>query len=272
MNEKELLLSKKLFIFDMDGTIYLGETVFDFAICFINHLREAGKQILFFTNNTSHTVSFYYERLAKRGFSPRDGEIMTAGDVMISYLRRHYAGKRIYLLGTEALREAFCCAGVPVMTEQEAACEDADAVVVGFDTTLSYEKLKYACRMIRRGAAFLATHPDKVCPTEQEPIPDCGAFCACITAATDRAPLYVGKPQSETVEAITHRTGASLDEMCVFGDRLYTDIALGSLNGFCSVLVLTGETSADMAEKVTDAFRPTMVYPSLAEVDGVMFG
>ena len=137
----ELLRSKKLYIFDMDGTIYLGNRVFPFAIRFIEHLRAAGKRVLFFTNNASHTTDFYVEKLTRLGFSPTKEEIMTSGDVTIEYLKRHRAGKSVYLVGTDELVENFRENNIPMLTGKE---ESADIVVTSFDTTLTYEKLDNA--------------------------------------------------------------------------------------------------------------------------------
>ena len=126
------IFDKKLYIFDMDGTIYLGSIVFDYAIRFIERLRESGKKVLFFTNNASHTTDFYFERLQRRGFSPREGEIMTSGDVTITFLKRFRAKKKVYLIGTDELVENFRRSGIDLVDESAESC---DIVVSSFDTT-----------------------------------------------------------------------------------------------------------------------------------------
>ena len=266
---KETLDSKKLYIFDMDGTIYLGYQVFPYAIRFINNLRAAGKKVLFFTNNASHTTEFYVQKLTKLGFSPTPDEIMTSGDVTIEFLKRHRAGKSVYLVGTPELVENFRENGIPMLEGNE---DKADIVVTSFDTTLTYEKMDNACRLVRNGAEYLSTHPDFNCPTETGFIPDSGAIAAFVTASTGKVPTYFGKPYKETVEMISEATGVSVDKMCIFGDRLYTDIALGKKHGVTAVLVYSGETTPEDVEAATVAEKPDYAFPSLDEVDQVMFG
>ena len=264
-----ILNEKELYIFDMDGTIYLGYNVFPFAIRFINNLRAAGKRVLFFTNNASHTSDFYVQKLSKLGFSPTRDEIMTSGDVTIEFLRRHRSGKSVYLVGTDELVESFKDAGINMLTGDE---EKADIVVTSFDTSMTYKKMDDACRLVRGGAEYLSTHPDFNCPTETGFIPDSGAIAAFVTASTGKTPTYFGKPYKETVEMISEATGVSVDKMCIFGDRLYTDIALGKKHGVTAVLVYSGETTPEDVEAAAVAEKPDYAFPSLYEVDQVMFG
>ena len=267
-NQKDLLRAKKLFVFDMDGTIYLGNKVFDFAIRFIDHLRENGYRVLFFTNNASHTTEFYMGKLSRLGFSPRADEIMTSGDVTVEFLQRHRAGKSVYLVGTPELVEHFGASGIPMLTGYE---KRADIVVTSFDTTLTYEKLDNACRFVRGGAEYLSTHPDFNCPTETGFSPDSGAIAAFITASTGVKPTYFGKPYAETVQMICETTGVERQDICIFGDRLYTDIALGKKHGVSAILVLTGETQQSDVDAAQPCERPDMIFASLAEVDSLMF-
>ena len=258
-----VLQNKKLFIFDMDGTIYLGGRVFPFAVDFIRRLRAAGKRVLFFTNNASHSGSFYLEKLTKLGFEPDPSEILSAGDVTIAFLKLHRPGARVYLMGTPQLESMFADAGIALLAND---AEEADVVVTSFDTTLTYEKLDAACRLIRGGAEYLCTHPDFNCPTETGFIPDSGAIAACVTASTGVAPRYFGKPYEDTVSMICEVTGCSREEMCIFGDRLYTDIALGRRHGVTATLVYSGETTPEQHEAADEADRADFAYPSLAEV------
>ena len=264
-----VLGDKKLYIFDMDGTIYLGSRVFDFAIRFIDNLRKSGRRVLFFTNNASHTTEFYVSKLTRLGFSPTPDEIMTSGDVTMEFLLRHRAGKQVYLVGTDELVENFKTRGIPLSDGTGKTC---DIVVTSFDTTLTYGKLDNACRFVRNGAEYLSTHPDFNCPTEDGFIPDSGAIAAFVTASTGKVPTYFGQPYRETVEMIEEATGIDRSEMCIFGDRLYTDIALGKRHGVCSVLVLSGETTEEDVMNAAEADRADYVFPSLLEVDDLMFG
>ncbi len=265
---REILLDKKLYIFDMDGTIYLGSRVFDFAVRFIDHLRAADKKVLFFTNNASHTTDFYIQKLSRLGFSPKKEEIMTSGDVTIEYLLRHRRGKSVYLVGTDELVENFKNAGIPMLSGEE---KSADIVVTSFDTTLTYEKLDRACRLVRGGAEYLSTHPDFNCPTEDGFIPDSGAIAAFVTASTGKVPTYFGKPYRETIDMICESTGYRCEEMCIFGDRLYTDIAVGKRHGVTAVLVYSGETTPADVEAASNADKPDFAFQSLADVDALLF-
>ena len=266
--ETASLKSKELFIFDMDGTIYLGNQVFPFAVRFIRNLRKNGKRVLFFTNNASHSPDFYLHKLTRLGFEPTREEIMTSGDVTAEFLNRHRAGKSVYLVGTSELEESFKDYGISLI---DGSSQSADIVITSFDTTLTYEKLDNACRMVRNGAEYLSTHPDFNCPTETGFIPDSGAIAAFVTASTGVTPTYFGKPYRETVEMIAEATQTPLSDMCIFGDRLYTDIALGKRHGVTAVLVLSGETTEEDVENALPADRPDYVFDSLDDVDRLFF-
>ncbi|MFY9380809.1 MAG: HAD-IIA family hydrolase [Eubacteriales bacterium] len=267
MTAKELLYEKKLFIFDMDGTIYLGEQPFSFAVSFINKLRSSGRRVLFFTNNASHTLPYYFKKLERLGFSPCKDEILTSGDVTAEFLLRHRVCNTVYLVGTDELYDDWAARGVRLSRNGDGA----DIVVTSFDTSLTYEKLSTACRLIRGGAEYLSTHPDLNCPTEDGFIPDSGAIAAFVTASTGVVPRYFGKPYPETVDMIKEVTGAKTHEICSFGDRLYTDIAIGRRAGITSVLVLTGETKLSDVEAAQEDSRPDLIIPSLAYADEALF-
>ena len=222
---------------------------------FIATAKEKGRQVLFFTNNTSRSPMEYVERLSRMGIPVTREDILTAGDVTIHYLQTHCAGQSVYLLGVPALRQSFAEAGISLTEEQP------DLVVVGFDKTLTYERLEKACIYLRRGAHFLATHPDINCPTEAEPIPDCGAICQAITASTGFMPHSLGKPAAETVELVEAVSGLPREAIAFVGDRLYTDVACGTQNGACGILVMTGETTPEMLAE--SSFSPDAVFPSL---------
>ena len=224
-----------------------------------------GKKVVFFTNNASKNPNNYVEKLNRMGFGATREDVVTAGDVTIEYLKRNRPNEAVYLVGTPALHNSFEEAGIQIS-------ENANIVVSSFDTTLTYEKLVISCDLIRNGADFYCTHPDFNCPTENGFIPDSGAIAALCTASTGKVPTYFGKPYKETVEMIGEATGYGNDEMCIFGDRLYTDIALGKKFGVTAVLVLSGETQPADVEAAADCDKPDYVFDSLADVDGVMFG
>ena len=265
----DILKGKELYVFDMDGTIYLGSIVFDFAIRFIENLRAAGKRVLFFTNNASRSTSVYLDRLTRLGFSPTPAEIMSSADVTAAYLHTYHKDRSVYLIGTRQLESQFREAGIRLATGKE---DRVDVVVSSFDTELTYEKLDDGCRLIRNGATYLCTHPDLNCPTETGFMPDSGAIAALITASTGITPRYLGKPYPEVVDMIQRVTGIPREKACIFGDRLYTDIALGAKNGVTSVLVLTGEGTYEEAMELPEGEKPAFIFPSLREVDEAIFG
>lgn len=257
--------NKRLYIFDMDGTIYLGGRVFDFAVDFINNLRNNGKKILFFTNNASNSPIYYHDKLTRMRFSPSFDEIMTSGDVTIEFLKRHRTEKSVYLVGTPGLEKQFTDSGIVLSNT-------SDIVVTSFDTTLTYAKLETACALIRNGAEYLSTHPDYNCPVENGFIPDSGAIAAFVTASTGIVPTYFGKPYPQTIDMICETTGIDKSDMCIFGDRLYTDIALGKHHGVTAVLVLSGETKQKDVDNANPDERPDFVFDSLDSVNKIMFG
>ncbi len=260
--KKELLSKVKLFVLDMDGTFYLGDRIFDGSLDFLKKVEEQGKEFLFFTNNSSKSPEIYMEKLAKMNCFIRQNQILTSANVTISYLKEYYPGKSVYLVGTPALEASFLQAGIPLTGEQP------DIVVLGFDTTLTYEKLERACTFLRNGALFLATHKDINCPTEDGFIPDCGAMCQLITASTGCTPLYLGKPSPQTLEMVLLHTGYKKEEVAFVGDRLYTDVATGTQNGAKGILVLSGETKL---EDLKDSpFRPNGVFLSLQDMISYM--
>lgn len=265
----DILKDKELYVFDMDGTIYLGSIVFDFAIRFIENLRAAGKRVLFFTNNASRSTSVYLDKLTRLGFSPTPAEIMSSADVTAAYLHTYHKDQSVYLIGTRQLESQFREAGIRLATGKE---DRVDVVVSSFDTELTYEKLDNGCRLIRGGATYLCTHPDFNCPTETGFMPDSGAIAALITASTGVTPRYLGKPYPEVVDMIQRVTEIPREKTCIFGDRLYTDIALGAKNGVTSVLVLTGEGTYEEAMELPEGEKPAFIFPSLREVDEAIFG
>ncbi len=255
---KALLDKVKLFVLDMDGTFYLGDRRIDGALDFIHKVKETGRDFIFFTNNSSKNGSMYIEKLAAMDCPITKDRIMTSGDVTAAYLKSKYPGKKVYLVGTPALEAVFREEGI-CLTE-----EKPEVVVIGFDMTLTYEKLERACTYIREGAVFLATHKDINCPTETGFIPDCGAICAAITLSTGVLPRYLGKPCRETLDMVLQRTGYNKDEIAFVGDRIYTDVATGVNNGALGILVLSGETKrADIA---ASEVQPDGVFESLKEM------
>lgn len=258
----DLLREKKLFVMDMDGTIYLGERVIKGAPEFIQRVRDNGARVMYFTNNASKNPDIYIDKLTRLGFSATREEIVTSGDVTVGFLNKHRKGKSVYLVGTPALHETFEKAGIKPVKEGE----KADIVVVSFDTTVTYAKLENACTLIRNGAEFLSTHPDINCPTEDGFIPDSGAICALVTLSTGVEPRYFGKPNAETAEYIEDYSGIARKDTVIIGDRLYTDIATGKLHGITACFVLSGEGTMEDVEKLEDAMKPDIIFDSVDSI------
>ena len=253
-----MLEDKKLFILDMDGTVYLGDRLFPETLPFLERITSSGKRYLFFTNNASRSPETYVHRLQSMGIPAGRREILTSGDVTIHFLKMHRPGQTVYIVGTPDLIESFQAEGILLDDEKP------DIVLVSFDTTLTYDKLEKACRFIREGAEFLSTHPDFNCPVEGGFIPDSGSICALVTASTGKMPRYFGKPYPETLEMLMETTGCAKEDMVVIGDRLYTEIAMGVNNGVDAVLVLSGETTLEDGE--ASDVKPDDIVPSIGDL------
>ena len=256
----EILRAVRCFLFDMDGTVYLGSKLLPGAAEFIEYLEETGFPYYFLTNNSSRSRADYAKKLAGLGLPTPEEKIFSSGEATAIYLSRQRLGARIYLVGTPSLEEEFERFGF-VLTD-----EDPEAVVLGFDTTLTYQKLVKLSNFVRAGLPYIATHPDINCPTEDGFIPDIGAMMALVQASTGReADVIVGKPYPPIVDAIVEKTGFSPGEIVMVGDRLYTDIALGGA-GLRTVLVLSGE--ARLEDLPEAPHQPDLVVQDLADLFG----
>ena len=259
MDDIEKLSTVRGFLLDMDGTFYLSDRLLEGALRFIDLLREQKKEFLFLTNNSSKHRRQYAEKISRLGLSIPEELVLTSGEATALYLRRQHPGARLFVVGTPSLEEEFRQHGFQLV-EQE-----PDFLVLGFDTTLTYQKLWALCDFVRAGVPYLATHPDFNCPTETGWMPDIGAMIAFVKAATGREPdLVVGKPNRLIVEAAATKMKLSVDQLAMVGDRLYTDIALGQSSGIVTVLVLSGETKI---EDLKDSpFQPDYTFQNLAGV------
>jgi NagD protein len=233
---KERLKKVKVFILDLDGTIYLGRNLFPFSKKFLEGLKYNDKDFIFLTNNSSKNANDYYVKLTHMGLDISKSQIYTSGDATIEYINKIKPSSRIYLMGTKNLEDDFNAAGFNLVDESP------DFVVLGFDLTFNYEKFDIAARFIRKGIPFIATHPDLNCPLENnDMMPDCGALSAALTVATGVYPKVIGKPNKELLEGLLKKVRVEPEELCIMGDRLMTDIRFGNDFNILSVLVLTGE-------------------------------
>lgn len=259
LKKTDALKGIKLFVLDMDGTVYLGEKPIDGSLDFIQKIScSQNLDFIFFTNNASKVSKVYVEKLAKMGINVKESKIITAGDVCAKYLQIHFPNAKILLNGTPILEANWREKGLNLVNK------DPDVCVQSFDTSLTYDKLDKICHYVRNGVPFIATHMDTNCPTEYGFMPDCGAMCSLITDSTGVKPKFLGKPFSETIDMIMEITGFEKNKIAFVGDRIYTDVATGVNNGAKGFLVLSGESN--MKTVLESNIEPTCIYDSLGEM------
>lgn len=255
----------RYFLLDMDGTVYLGPNPIPGASDFVRYLRASGRRFLFFTNNPTRDAAQYTQKLARMGMEVAPDEVLTSGEATARYLVSQTEFRRVFVVGTPSFEAELTRAGL-VLTDQ-----DPEAVVLAFDTTLTYAKLEKACLWLRAGAPYLATNPDKVCPTEYGYIPDCGATAELLRAATNGCwPKFIGKPNAEMARMGMEKLGADPGETAMVGDRLYTDMQMAYNAGISAVLVLSGETTPD--DLAAAERQPDYVFASVAALHAALEG
>ncbi|MBN1221056.1 MAG: HAD-IIA family hydrolase [Anaerolineae bacterium] len=252
----------RLFLLDMDGTFYLGDRLLPGALEFIDICRAKGIDYLFLTNNSSKHRDQYADKLRRLGLDIGPEKIFTSGEATAIYLGQEKPGAKLYVVGTPALADEFSSRGFTLVEDEP------DYAVLGFDTTLTYAKLWRLCDLVRAGVPYIATHPDFNCPIEGGFMPDIGAMIAFVEASTGRRPdVVVGKPNQPIIDALVEKTGIPIAQICMVGDRLYTDIALG-VTGITTVLVLSGEASRQ--DLPTAPHQPDFVMADLAELEKLL--
>lgn len=241
---------------DMDGTIYLGSTLFPYTLKFLADMKEAGIGYSFLTNNPSRSVADYLKKLEGLGIQADEENMYTTSLAAIDYIKANYpSARRLFLLGTPSMVSQFEKAGFGACTDDP---DDVpDVLVAAFDTTLDYQKLCRAAWWASQGVPYIATNPDRVCPTDQRTVlVDCGSLCRCIEHATGRKPdVTLGKPDPNMLYGIMERLGLKPEEVAMVGDRIYTDTATAHNAGAFGVLVLSGETTMEIVEKVAEDAR-----------------
>ena len=262
MNQAENIKNKKLFLFDMDGTLYIGDRLFDFTIPLLIAIRQHGGRYIFVTNNSSKSVSDYTAKLAKLGISSTNEDFLTSSQATAYYLDQHHRGQKLYVCGTQSLKAELTSQGFSI-TE---ALDEVECIVIGFDTELTYQKLYDISYLLltRPNIPFIATNPDLVCPTEFGSIPDCGSMCQMIYNATGKAPIVIGKPSPLMAQLAMDKFGCTKEETCVIGDRIYTDIKSGLNAGITSILVMSGETTEKILSTSTE--KPHIVLQNAGEL------
>lgn len=247
---------------DMDGTIYMGMSLFPFTKPFLGGLREEGIGYSFLTNNPSKSIADYLHKLEVLGIRATRNEMYTTALATIDYIREHLpSARRLFLLGTPSMISEFEAAGfIPTGDSPDNV---PDAVVVAFDMTLEYKRLCRAAWWIAQGIPYIATNPDRVCPTDERVVlVDCGSICACLEHATGRRPdITLGKPDPNMLSGILHRHGLQPDQIAMVGDRIYTDVQMAHNAGAMGILVLSGETTLEVADKADP--QPHLIADSI---------
>ena len=254
------LKNARLFLLDMDGTIYLDNDLFDGVTDFLAHIKALGGKYLFLTNNSSKSVNKYIEKLNALGIPTTADDFLTSTDATIVYLKpKNY--KKIYAFGTTSFKEQLKAANLPITDCLE---DDIDCLLMGFDTELTFKKLEDACILLNRGVDYIATNPDFVCPTWYGSVPDCGSVSEMLFNATKRRPKFIGKPQPEMALLAVEKTGFKREQTALIGDRLYTDIACGVNAGVNSVFVLSGEGTLE--DLKTSDIKPDYIFKDIKEI------
>jgi len=254
--QQDILLRKiRLFLFDMDGTLYLGNRLYDFTPKLLTTIKDTGRKYLFMTNNSSKSVEDYIKKLDKLGIAACREDFITSSQATAYYLKEHFPKHRLYVCGTQSLKKELEREGFTV-TEK---LEDVDCIVMGFDTELTFQKLEDVSRLLltRESIPYIATNPDYVCPTEFGSVPDCGSVCDMIYNATGKRPVVIGKPSPLMPQLAMSQHGFTADETAVVGDRIYTDIKSGLNAGITGILVMSGETTPEILAQSAD--KPHLV-------------
>ena len=251
------------FMFDLDGTTYLGETLLPGAREVYDLLHEQGKRVLYLTNNSSRSAQEYLEKLRRLGIPARTAEIFTSGIATVFYLQQQPGCRRIFPVAAPGFEQELREGGFEIVSE---IAGRPDYVVLGFDTTLTYEKLRKACLMILGGAKFVASHPDNVCPTPDGPIPDCGVMTALIEQATGAKADVLGKPTDLMLDVALRRMDCTPAEAAMVGDRLATDMRMGEHSELTRIYIESPATARENRAPELANVRPTHKMHSLLDL------
>ncbi len=261
--KEEMLKEKKLFLFDIDGTLAVGSTLYSDSAQLLQYIADIGGQAYFITNNSTKSNEDYVRKFqADFGLVTTPDQFITSGYMTLRFLMENYKSDKIYVMGTQSFIHELRGNGLQITEDVE---NDLACVVVAYDSELSYAKLTKVCQILeQQDIPFYGTNPDLRCPIDFGFIPDCGAICNMVTATTDKQPIYLGKPSEAVVQLALERSGFTKEETLVVGDRLYTDIACG-INGDVDTCVLfTGE--AKPSDLVDTVFQPTYSFQTVGDL------
>ncbi len=261
-NDITKIRDKKLFLLDMDGTIYMENKIFDGVFNLLSFIEKKGGKYAFITNNSSKSVSDYVKKLALMGIKCDKNNFFSSTEASVLLLKEKFKDKLVYAQGTKSFIKELKDNGIKVTTSYN---EKIDVVIVGFDTELTGKKLRTTSEVLTKlDVPFYATNPDWVCPVEFGYIPDCGSMCFGLTKATKKEPIFIGKPNSKMIELAMKKFGFSKEDTLVIGDRIYTDIASGVNAGVDTLLVLSGESTIEDYNK--SDIKPKYVLNHVKEI------
>lgn len=259
------LKNKKLFLLDMDGTIYQENELFDGTLELLNEIKSFGGKYVFITNNSSKSVDAYIEKLRSLGIASTEEDFFTSSGATILYLNETHKNSKIYCQGTKSLIKELKLAGFNITEKVE---ENIDVVLLGFDTELTSEKLRNTCEVLLQDVEYIATNPDLVCPVSFGYVPDCGSMAIMIKNATGKYPKFIGKPEPTMINFVMKKYGFTKDETVVIGDRVYTDIKSAVNADVTSICVLSGEATVD--DIINGEVSPTYTITNIKEVYNII--
>ena len=257
----ERIKNRKLFLFDMDGTLYIGSKLFEFTPELLYTIRKKGGKYIFMTNNSSKSVNDYIKKLAGLGICAQYDDFLTSSQATAYYLKQNYPGKTLYVCGTQSLKDELSREGFAITEE----LDKVEVIVSGFDTELTFKKLEDMSKLLcTKDLPYIATNPDYVCPTEFGSVPDCGSVSDMLYNVSKKRPLFIGKPSALMAQLAMQKWDYSPEETVVIGDRIYTDIKCGQNAGALTILVLSGETTREILDASDD--KPHIVAKDCGEV------
>ncbi len=256
----------KLFLFDMDGTLYLGDNIFNFTAELLDTIKSSGGKYMLMTNNSSKSVVDYIKKLDKLGIRLDYDDFITSSQATAYYLKKHHKNSKLYVCGTDSLKEELKNSGFTITQD----LQEVDVIVVGFDTELTFQKLYDVSKLLstRPDIPYIATNPDYVCPTEFGSVPDCGSVCDMLYNVSKRRPIVIGKPEALMPILAMEKTGYAKEQTAVIGDRIYTDIKSGINAGVTTILVMSGETTKQILDNSFE--KPDYVMENAGEIIDIL--